>query len=159
MDPFHSLALGGFMLPCFLAASTGAFFRPDAWYEALRKPRWNPPNWLFPPAWTVLYLCIGVAAWLVWRADGLVPAHLVWLVSLGFNAAWSVLFFGRKRVDWALWEVAGLWASILATILAFAPHSETAAWLLVPYLAWVSFAAALNGAIWRLNRGTETVRA
>jgi len=156
MDPMHSLALAGFLALCFLAASTGAFFRPDEWYRALEKPSWNPPDWVFPPAWTILYLFIGISAWLVWRAAGFAGAGgalLVWLISLGLNAAWSWLFFGRKRIDWAAYGVAGLWLSILVTILAFAPHSTTGAWLLVPYLAWVSFAAALTFAIWRRNRG------
>ena len=162
MDPLQSLALAGFLVVCFLAASTGAFFRPDEWYRALAKPSWNPPDWIFPIAWTALYLMIGVSAWLVWRASGFAGAGgalLIWLASLGFNAAWSWLFFGRKRIDWALYEVVGLWLSILATILAFAPHSSTAAWLLVPYLLWVSFASALTYAIWRLNRAAVPARA
>jgi len=149
------LTFVGFMLPCVLAASSGAFFRPESWYRSLSKPRWNPPDWLFPPAWTVLFVMIAVAGWLVWRAAGLAGAAgalTIWLVSLAFNGAWSWLFFGRKRMGWAFAELVLLWLSIVATILAFAPHSATAAWLLVPYLAWVTFAGALNFTLWRLNR-------
>lgn len=152
----HSLALAGFLVTCFLAASTGAYFRPDAWYRGLAKPSWNPPDWLFPIAWTALYLMIGVSAWLVWRSAGFAGAGLgllIWLISLALNAAWSWLFFGCRRIDWALAEVVALWLSILATILVFAQHNRTAAWLLVPYLCWVGFATALTFALWRLNRG------
>jgi len=155
MDLGPALALLGFILPCALAASSGAFFPPDAWYRQLRRPSWNPPDWVFAPAWTLLFVAIAVSAWLVWRASGLAGAAgalAIWLISLGFNAAWSWLFFGRKQMGWAFAELVGLWLSILATIVAFAPHSTTAAWLLVPYLAWVTFAGALNFTLWRLNR-------
>ncbi|MFN0069451.1 MAG: TspO/MBR family protein [Limisphaerales bacterium] len=139
---------------CFSAAAFGAQFGPGDWYAALRKPAWNPPNWLFGPVWTALYTMMGVAAWLVWRRGGwgvqAVPLGL-FLVQLALNAAWSGLFFGLRRPGLAFGEMIMLWAAILATAAAFRPVSATACWLLVPYLAWVSFAAALNFTLWRLN--------
>ena len=155
MDITATLGLFGFLLACFAAASTGAFFQPGAWYAGLAKPAWVPPNWLFPVAWTALYLMIAVAGWLVWREAGFAGAPLalgLWALQLVLNAAWSWIFFGLKRMDWALAELAALWAAILATVLAFAPVSAAAAWLMAPYLAWVSFAGVLNLAMLRLNR-------
>jgi tryptophan-rich sensory protein len=146
-------ALLGFLGLNFLAALSGAWFRPGAWYPGLAKPWWRPPDWLFGPAWAVLYTLIAVAGWLVWQRDGIGTPILVYLVSLGFNAGWSAIFFGLRRIDWALLWILGLWLSIVAVIATFAPVSTTAAVLLLPYLAWVAFAAALTGSIWRLNRG------
>ena len=155
MDSTATLGLIGFLAACFAAASTGAFFKPGAWYEGLNKPAWRPPNWLFPPAWAVLYVMMAVAAWLVWREAGFRGAPmglLLWCVQLALNAAWSWIFFGMKRMDLAFAELAVLWLAILATLLAFAMVSATAAWLMVPYLAWVTFAGVLNLTMWRLNR-------
>ena len=148
------LTLLPFIAICFCVSLSGAFFRPGEWYERLAKPSWNPPNWLFPPAWSVLYVCIAVAGWLVWRTGnpGSELALGVYGVQLLFNAAWSAVFFGMRRLDWAFGELVMLWLSIAATITAFAPVSEAAAWLLAPYLAWVTFAGALNLSVWRLNR-------
>lgn len=153
MDASAIPALLGFLGLNFLAALSGAWFRPGAWYQGLAKPWWRPPDWLFGPAWAVLYTLIAVAGWLVWQRDGIGTPILVYLVSLGFNAGWSAIFFGLRRIDWALLWILGLWLSIVAVIATFAPVSTTAAVLLLPYLAWVAFAAALNGSIWRLNRG------
>ena len=138
---------------CLLAALSGALFKPGAWHAALAKPRWHPPTWLFGPAWSVLYLMIATAGWLVWQAAGWSPALVAWLVQLGLNAAWSWLFFGLRRPDLAFAEVVLLWLSILACVLLFAPVSLAAAGLMLPYLAWVGFAAALNLSMWRLNGG------
>lgn len=153
MSVFPSLLAFG--AACLLAASTGAIFRPGAWYETLAKPPWTPPDWLFPIAWMILYAFIAVAGWLVWHAADW-PANRTALILYGLqlvlNAGWSVIFFGARRVDLALWEVVALWASIAATIAAFAPLSPLAAALMAPYLAWVSFAAALNFDIWRRQR-------
>jgi tryptophan-rich sensory protein len=145
------LPLLGFLGACFAAASTGAIFKPGAWYEGLSKPPWRPPNWLFGPAWAVLYTLIAVSAWLVWQAAGFGTALIVWSVHLVINAGWSWVFFGLRRPDLAFGWILLLWASIAATIAAFAPVSALAASLLAPYLAWVSFAAVLNLSIWRRN--------
>jgi len=147
--------LFGFVGTCFLAASPGALFRPGEWYERLAKPKWHPPNWLFAPAWTTLYLMIAFSGWLVWRQAGFVAATVplvVYAVSLVFNAAWSVFFFGLHRPDFAFLDVILLWAAIVATIVLFYPVEQFSAFLLLPYLLWVTFAAALNMAIWRKNR-------
>jgi len=136
---------------CAAAATTGALFQPGEWYRRIAKPSWTPPDWLFGPAWTVLYGCITVAGWLIWRDGGgfaaVVPLVL-WLVQLLLNAAWSWLFFGLRRPDLALWDSAAMWLAILATAIAAYPINAWAFWLLVPYLAWVGFATALNRAIW-----------
>ncbi len=148
------LGLAAFISTCVATALSGALFRPGAWYETLRKPWWRPPNWLFAPAWTVLYLMIAVSGWLVWRKAGFAGAALplgVYFVHLAINAAWSWLFFGLRRMDLALADVTALWLSIVLMIWLFAPISATAAWLLVPYLAWVSFAAFLNWTMLTLN--------
>ena len=148
------LSLLPFVAACFCAALSGAFFRPGDWYEHLAKPSWRPPNWLFAPAWSVLYICIAIAGWLVWQqgGPGTATALTVWGVSLLFNAGWSAVFFGLRRMDWAFGELLLLWLSIAATIAVFAPISATAAWLLAPYLAWVTFAGVLNFTMWQLNR-------
>ena len=150
-DRMDILSLLGFLGACFVAASTGAIFRPGAWYEGLAKPPWRPPNWLFGPAWALLYALIAISAWLVWRADGFGTALVIWSVHLVINAGWSAVFFGLRRPDLAFAWILLLWASIAVTIAAFAPVSLLAAWLLAPYLLWVSFATALNVSIWRRN--------
>jgi tryptophan-rich sensory protein len=143
--------LAGFIAANFVAALSGALFRPGAWYASLAKPSWRPPDWLFAPAWSVLYTMNAVAGWLVWRADGGTWPLVVYGVSLMLNFGWSGIFFGLRRMDWAFYWLIALWLSIAGTMLAFAPHSRTALWLLVPYLAWVTFAGVLNRAMWRLN--------
>lgn len=151
-----------FVLLASLALSLGAGAlgsRPTlqaipGWYRALNKPSWNPPNWVFGPVWTVLYVLMAVAAWLVWSKVGFdlsSPWLLLYCVQLALNVIWSFLFFGARRPDWALTEIAFLWLSILATLLAFWKISLAAGLLLVPYLAWVTFAGALNATIVRLN--------
>lgn len=144
----------GFLAANLAVACSGALFRPGAWYESLAKPRWRPPNWLFGPAWAVLYVMIAFAGWLVWREKGFAGAGValaLYAVQLLLNAIWSWLFFGLRRMDLAFFDLIALWLAILATILAFAPHHAGAAWMMMPYLAWVTFAGALNFAVWRLN--------
>ena len=155
METASLLGLLGFVGACLVVSTTGAFFRPGEWYEHLAKPRWRPPNRVFAPAWAVLYLCIAVSGWLVWREAGFADAAVplaVYAAQLVLNAAWSAIFFGLRRPDLAFAEIVALWLSIAATIAAFHPVHRGAAWLLVPYLCWVGFAAALNFAMWRLNR-------
>jgi translocator protein len=142
------LVFGGLVLA---AASTGAQFMPGAWYTTLNKPAWTPPGWLFPIAWTVLYFMIAVAGWLAWRAGGPGSAVAIWAAGLVLNALWSYLMFGRHDIGAALADIAALWLAIAAFIWATWSSEPRAAYLFMPYLAWVSFAAALNFAIWRLN--------
>ena len=148
------IGLACFIAACFLAALTGALFRPGDWYERLKKPSWRPPNRLFAPVWTALYLMIAVAGWLIGRQAGFVGAGLplaAYALQLILNAAWSPLFFGLRRPDIGFIDIVLVWVSVIATIVLFYPIDVAAALLLVPYLAWVSFATALNFAIWRLN--------
>ncbi|MBX2854317.1 MAG: tryptophan-rich sensory protein [Rhodobacteraceae bacterium] len=156
MTMASEFALLGFIFVCFLAAMGGALFRPGAWYETLERPSWRPPNWLFGPAWAVLYAMIAVSGWLVWREVGLTGGALafaVYAAQLILNFFWSAVFFGLRRIGWALVEMAALWLAILANILVFWPISPAAGAMLIPYLLWVSFAFTLNLAIWRLNPG------
>jgi len=148
----NKLMLLIFLALAFAAATLGAQFLPGPWYAALAKPAWTPPNWIFAPVWTVLYIMIAVAAWLVWRRRPRMSLALaLWLVQLGLNAVWSWLFFGLERADYAAVDIAALLAAIIATTVAFARVSRAAALLFVPYLFCVTYAAALNLAIWRLN--------
>jgi translocator protein len=150
----QAFALVGWLALCFAAAGTAGFVSIDGWYAALQKPSWNPPAWVFGPAWTVLYLSMAVAAWLVWREGGWKTqgrALGLFLVQWVLNALWTPLFFGLHRPGLAFAEITILWLVLAATLAAFWRIHKVAGALLVPYLAWVSFAAALNFAIWRLN--------
>lgn len=135
------------------ASVTGAVFRPGVWYERLDKPAWTPPDWLFPVAWFVLYILMAYGAWRVWAHAGIGPAVGLWGLQLVLNAGWSVVFFGIRSPLLALFEVSALWLAIAATIIAFAAVDAVAAGVLIPYLVWVSFAAALNLAIVRRRHG------
>jgi tryptophan-rich sensory protein len=136
-----------------LAALGGAGFQPGAWYSALSKPEWTPPGWLFAPVWTILYVAIAVAGWLVWRRSGgrLNAALVLWLVQLALNATWSWVFFGLHRTDIALINIAALLACIVAFGVVARPVSPVSAALFVPYALWVAFATALNYSIWQRN--------
>lgn len=142
-----------FLAVNFAAASSGAIFKPGAWYETLAKPGWTPPNWAFPIVWTILFLANAVAGYLVWMAAGeaALLAMVVYGVSLVINAAWSALFFGAKRMDYALVDVVALWLSIAAIMVLFWPFSPLASLLQAPYLLWVTIAAALNLRVMQLN--------
>jgi translocator protein len=148
------LALVVLIVLCFAVAGLGGLATTPAiptWYAGLAKPSWTPPGWVFGPVWSVLYLSMAVAAWLMWRkGNALVPLAL-FAVQLALNAAWSWLFFGLHNPGAALVDIVLLWAAIAATTIAFWRRSLVAGLLFVPYLAWVSFAAVLNWAIWRLN--------
>lgn len=126
-----------------------------AWYQRLRKPPWQPPDWLFGPAWTVIFALTAAAGVLAWRGapGGTARAWVIGLfaVNAALNVLWSPLFFKLRRPDWALIEVIFLWLSIVALIVGLNGDSRWASWLLVPYLLWVSFAAFLNSTIVRLN--------
>jgi tryptophan-rich sensory protein len=147
------------VVACLAAGLIGSIFTREAiptWYAALEKPAFNPPNWLFAPVWTLLYILMGIAAFLVWR-KGLENrqvriALIVFLVQLVLNALWSVAFFGLESPLYGLVVIAALWVAILFTVLKFHRISLTASVLLWPYLLWVTFAAVLNVSIWLLNR-------
>lgn len=145
---------------CFCAAAVGGWATSGSvgsdWFVELNKPSWNPPNWLFGPVWSVLYLMMAIAAWLVWKQAGLSDGKfaLIWFgAHLVLNVLWSVLFFGMQQIGWAAVEIVLLWIFIAVAIVLFYRHSKPAAALLVPYLLWVTFATALNITIWNLNRG------
>ena len=126
----------------------------SAWFQSLWKPSWNPPNWLFAPVWTVLYVLMGIAVWLVSRRPSNAAktrALALFLLQLAANFAWTFIFFGARRIGLALLDIAVLWILIVATLIAFGGVDRRAGWLLVPYLGWVTFATALNLSIWRGN--------
>ena len=142
----------------FAAAGVASLFTARSvagWYTALAKPSWTPPGAVFAPVWTALYFLMALAAWLVWRkAGGLAAARLplaLFAVQLALNAAWSILFFGLRMPGLAFGELVLLWVAIAATLAAFRRVLPAAGLLLAPYLAWVTFAGALNFALWRLN--------
>ena len=144
---------------CELSGIIGSLFTVSAvreWYPTLVTPSFAPPSWVFGPVWTTLFALMGVAAWLVWekgmKRQNVKVALGIFLVQLILNTAWSILFFGLHAPGGALVEIIFLWAAIVAAIIAFAKISKPAAWLLAPYILWVSFAAYLNYAFWVLNR-------
>ena len=146
------------IVACQCAGLIGSIFTTPAiptWYAALDKPPFTPPNWLFAPAWGTLYLLMGIAAFLIWRKgldkEGVKPALVIFLVQLILNALWSVIFFGFKSPIAGAIAIIVLWVAILFTILRFFRLSVAAGSLLIPYILWVSFAAALNISIWMLN--------
>jgi benzodiazapine receptor len=151
------LALAGWLALCFAAAGAGSAATLPAiggWYASIRKPSWTPPNGVFGPVWTTLYAMMAVSAWLVWREAGgrrRRAALGLFILQLALNLAWSILFFGLHRPGAAMADIVGLWLAIVATIVAFRRARPLAGAILVPYLAWVSFASALNLAIWRMN--------
>ncbi len=152
------LGLGGWLLLCYAASLVGAVASLEApsFYAQLDQPGWSPPAWLFGPVWTVLFAMMAVAAWLVWQNGGFARRRMalsLFLVQLVLNALWSWLFFAWQLGGLALLDIVLLWLLIAATIAAFWRVVPLAGILLLPYLAWVSFAGALNFALWRLNPG------
>ena len=144
---------------CLGAGGIGAYFTIPAignWYELLQKPTFTPPNWFFGPVWTVLYIMMSLALYSIWdnrgpRYASKVAAYSKFGVQLILNALWSVVFFGLHSIFGGLVIIVGLWLAIAVTIQEFNKHVALAAWLLVPYLLWVSYACALNYSLWRLN--------
>lgn len=151
-----TIGLLGWLLLVSVAAGLGGLASADApsFYAALDRPTWTPPAWLFGPVWSVLYLMMGIAAWLVWRTGGwraaMVPLTL-FVVQLAFNALWSWVFFSWRSGLWALIEIVVLWLLILITLVSFWWRHPLAGALLVPYLAWVSFAGVLTWTLWQRN--------
>jgi tryptophan-rich sensory protein len=147
-------ALIGFVGLCLLVGMTGASITAPAvrgWYLTLRYPPGTPANWVFPVVWTVLYVLIGVSAWRVWRRVGTARVIRVWGWQLALGAAWSPAFFGLHSPAAGLVVIVPFWFSIVWTIRGFAPIDRPAAWMLAPYLAWVSYATYLNAGFWWLN--------
>jgi benzodiazapine receptor len=146
------------IVACQCAGLIGMLFTTPnipTWYAALEKPFFTPPNWLFAPAWITLYVLMAVAAFLVWRKglgeEGVRCALIVFLVQLVLNALWSVVFFGLHSPFWGMVVILALWVAILLTIIKFFRLSVAAGSLMLPYILWVSFASALNIAVWVLN--------
>ncbi len=139
-----------------LAGIIGSVFTTPSiagWYAGIVKPTLNPPAWVFGPVWIILYFLMGVSLWLVWKSNSSEKKRAMWLFAaqLILNAVWSPVFFGNHSIGNALAIIVLLWAVIVLTILIFTKISKVAAWLLVPYILWVSFAVYLNFSIWQLN--------
>jgi benzodiazapine receptor len=124
---------------------------PGAWYDGLNKPPFNPPSWVFAPVWTILYVMIAVAGWRIWMIDAKSPPMVIWVVQMLLNWAWSPVFFVAEMPWTAFAVIAAMWLAIVAFIFTARRYDPLAAWLFVPYLAWVSFAGLLNGSIAVLN--------
>ncbi len=157
MKKNDALSLGGAVVITICTGLIGAYFSAPAiptWYAALAKSPLNPPGWVFGPVWTILFLLMGISLHLVWRnglkRDGVKTAVEFFFVQLLLNALWSIFFFGMQNVLLAYFEVVLMWFAVLATISAFYRVSRPAAWLLVPYFFWISFAAYLNFEVWNL---------
>ena len=148
------LGLVGWLAISLAAGGIGSRYLPGAWYASLAKPSWTPPNAVFAPVWTVLYILMGVAAWLVWRRAGFQAAGaalILFVVQLVLNALWSYFFFGLHRPDIALVDIVVLWSAILVVVVLFWREDPRAGAIMLPYLVWVGFASCLNFALWRLN--------
>ena len=150
------LGLAGWLVLSYAASAVGAVasIQAQSFYGQLVQPAWAPPPGVFGPVWTTLYTLMGIAAWLVWKPEGFKHAAVpmtLFGVQLVLNVCWSWIFFGMHQPGWAFVEIVVLWLAIVATTVAFFRRSKIAGWLLMPYLAWVTFAAVLNFAIWRLN--------
>jgi translocator protein len=154
------IGLAGWLAVTFIAAWIGSRYMPGAWYVSLTKPSWNPPNSIFGPVWTVLYVLMGIAAWLVWKKAGFSGAGLalsLFVVQLALNALWSYLFFGLHRPDLAFIDIIVLWSVILVVAALFWRVDHIAGGLMVPYAVWVAFASYLNFVLWQLNRGVVSI--
>ncbi len=148
------LGLVGWLALVAAVSAFGSMFRPGSWYEALAKPSFNPPSWVFGPVWTLLYLLMALAAWLVWRRREMAVARLgmaLFLAQLLCNGLWSWFFFGLQRIGLALVDLVLLVLLLTATVAVFARVRKAAAWLLAPYLAWSCYALVLNAWLWRFN--------
>jgi translocator protein len=144
-----------FLLACGPAAATGAMFSPGEWYRALKKPSWTPPDWLFPVAWTTLYICMALAGERVARQAGVDPAVgpalALYALQLGLNCLWTPVFFGLRKMRAGMLVLALLWLAVAATLVAFWRVDWVAGALFLPYLTWVTVAGALNWSVVRLN--------
>ena len=145
------------LIPLLVGAISGFFTSSgvNGWFALANKPWFNPPNWIFAPVWTTLYVLMGIALFLVWKADAdksiKQTAIILFTLQLTLNFFWSIIFFKLQQPGWAFAEIILMWLMILLTILWFVKINAIAAWLLVPYICWVSFASVLNYSIWKLN--------
>lgn len=144
-----------FLILVVMVAWVGSGFEAGEWYYAITKPSWTPPDWTFAAAWSVLYVLMALAMWLVWESGhaNRNGALVFWLLQLAFNALWMWLFFGLHRVGWAMGELVLLIGLSILCIKAFSMASRAAALLMLPYLIWLVFALALNFSIWTLSGG------
>jgi len=152
----NTFGLMGWIAVSFAAGFVGSRYLPGSWYASLAKPAWNPPSAVFAPVWSLLYVLMGVAAWLVWRKAGFSGAGValaLFLVQLVLNALWSYLFFGLHRPGSAFLDIVVLWLTIAVVATLFWRVDVRAGALMIPYVLWVGFAACLNLALWRLNTG------
>jgi tryptophan-rich sensory protein len=150
----EALKIFGCIAVCLLAGIIGALFTatgPNSWYTNLVKPSFNPPNWIFGPVWTTLYILMGIALYLAVKHKAGIKAIIVFAAQLLLNTFWTIIFFGFEKTGLALIEIVVLWAFILWTIMLFYKKSKAAAYLLIPYILWVTFAALLTLAIYILN--------
>ncbi|MCX7141854.1 MAG: tryptophan-rich sensory protein [Proteobacteria bacterium] len=142
---------------CLAASAVGGVATASSvatWYQALAKPSFNPPNWIFAPVWTTLFFMMAIAGWRVWRRDGLRGARsalMLFALQLVLNVSWSIVFFGLRSIGAALVEILVLLLAILATTVLFWQRDRAAGMLFIPYACWVAFATVLNAALWRLN--------
>ena len=152
--------IGQFLLALLIPLTIGGvsgYFTVEAipgWYRTIEKPEWNPPNWVFGPVWTTLYVLMGIAMYLIWtqpRTKNRQRALYLNAAQLILNFFWSLIFFNLHAIGWALIEILSMWVLIVTTMFAYDKVHKPAAWLLLPYIIWVSFATILNFAIWRLN--------
>ena len=150
-------SLVAFIILCLAVSSAGGAITAtsvDTWYQTLEKPSFNPPDWVFAPVWTALYILMGLAAWRIWRFRSIantVKALSIFGVQLGLNLSWSILFFGLQRIDLALIEIFILLATIVLNAILFWRIDRLAGLIFVPYVLWVTFATILNASIWLLN--------
>jgi translocator protein len=142
-----------FLAACGAAAATGAMFQPGDWYDALKKPSWTPPDWVFPVTWTVLYVLMAWSAARVAVLPDSGQAMAYWALQIAFNTLWTPVFFGLNRLGAGMVIILGLWTSVALTTLAFFGLDVWAGLMFLPYLVWVSIASALNWSVWRMNRG------
>lgn len=140
-----------FLGACCAAAATGSMFSPGRWYRELTKPAWTPPDWLFPVAWTVLYIASAYAATRVALLDGNAHAMGFWALQIALNTLWTPVFFGLRRIRAGMVVLAALWLSVVGTAISFYLLDPLAGLLFIPYVIWGTYAGALNAAIWRMN--------
>lgn len=156
MNSFVKLSVS--ILICLAVGGISGYITANeipAWYMTLNKPSFNPPNWIFAPVWTTLYILMGISFWMIWKsgAEETVKnkAMVFFIVQLVLNFFWSIIFFNFHQLGFALAEIVLLWIFILLSVISFYPISKAASYLLIPYICWVSFASVLNFAIWKLN--------